>query len=588
MKRKQGLRLRASINGYDIKKNTGFNLEISIWNLHSFKIDKMKKLISILLICLTANLIFAQLETEIADLFEEKENCPGGIIGVFEDGKIEFQKAYGLANLDYYIPITSKTVFDVGSIGKQFTAACIFLLEQQGKLSIDDPIQKFLPEMPVFQEEVVNIRNLLNHTSGFRDYVEITAYAGIPFENIFTEEMGLDIMTRQKERSFPPGQQHMYNNGGYLLLAIIIRRVAGESIGTFAQKHIFEPLGMQSTFILENPNRIVKNSATGYTPLTDSTYQKKHFYNIALGGDGQVYTTFEDLLLWDNNFYDHQVGGQALYDRQHERGILNNGDTIEYAGGLFIQENNGQRVVQHTGSWGGFRAVLWRLPSLKKTLVVLANTPDFLNGPKFFGLLDLMIPKEEAKQKTKEIERPTNTPKLTTQQLQKHTGLFAVKDQPHLRLQNKLKNDTLTITQLWDEQEYQLIPSSENEFFRKDRPMVKCTFDKQTGAPVIVNEIFEVWQTERVDAYHSRANLEEYIGEYHSVEVGVTYAIQVEAKQLVVLRNNEKIKNLLPVSEDVFGNQIQGYQFIREEGKINSFMIQDRRIRNLQFSKMNN
>ena len=548
----------------------------------------MKKFISTLLFSLTLSLTFAQLEKEITDLFEERENRPGGIIGVFEDGKIEFQKAYGLANLDYDIPIRPKTVFDVGSIGKQFTATCIFLLELQGKLSIDDPIQKYLPEMPVFSEEIVTIRHLLNHTSGLRDYVEITAYAGIPFENIFTEEMGLDIMTRQKERSFPPGQQFMYNNGGYLLLAIIVRRASGVSIGTFAQEHIFEPLEMESTFILENPNRIVKNSATGYTPVTDSTYERKHFYNIALGGDGQVYTTLEDLLLWDNNFYDKKLGGQALYDRQHERGILNNGDTIEYAGGLFIQENKGHRVVQHTGSWGGFRSVLWRLPSFKKTLVVLTNTPDFLKGPKFFGLLGLMIPANAEDQKTKEAAPSASTTQLTTKQLQKYTGLFAVKDQPHLRLQSKRVNDTLMITQLWDEQDYQLIPSSENEFVRKDRPMVKITFDKETRAPVFVNEILEVWQTERVEAYHDNPNLEEYTGEYYSEEVGVSYTIHVEDNQLVVFRNRQKIKTLSPVSKDVFGNQVQGYQFERKEGKIACFLIQDRRVRNLLFSKKSN
>ena len=545
----------------------------------------MKKLISALALSLTFSLAFAQLEKEITDLFEEVKNRPGAIIGVYEDGKIEFQKAYGLANLDYDIPITSKTVFDVGSVAKQFTAACIFLLEQQGKLSIDDPIQKYLPEMPVYQEERVTIRHLINHTSGLRDYVEIMAYAGIPFENIFTEEMGLDIMTRQKDRNFFPGQQFMYNNGGYLLLAIIVRRASGMSIGTFAEEYLFKPLGMKSSFILENPNRIVKNSATGYTPVSDSTYQKKHYYNIALGGDGQVYTTLEDLLLWDNNFYNKKIGGQALFDRQHERGVLNNGKVTEYGGGLFIQENKGYQVVQHTGSWGGFRTVLWRLPSLKKTLVVLANTPDFLNGPKFFGLLDLIVAEEKVKQKTKEVERATTKTKLTPQQLQKYTGLYAVKEQPQLRLQSRVVNDTLSITQLWDGQEYQLIPSSENNFFRKDRPMVKCTFDKETGAPIIVNEIFEVWQTEKVDAFFPASNFEEYIGEYNSLEVDVTYIIHVEDKQLVVMRNNEKIKTLFPVSKDVFGNQIQGYQFVREAGKISGFLIQDRRIRNLKFTK---
>jgi len=530
----------------------------------------MKKLITTLLFSLTLSLTFAQLAKEITHLFEAVENRPGGIIGVVENGKIEFQKAYGLANLDYDIPINSKTVFDVGSVAKQFTAACIFLLEQQGKLSIDDPIQKYLPEMPVFQEEIVTIQHL--------------AYAGIPFENIFTEEMGLDIMTRQKERSFPPGQQFMYNNGGYLLLAIIIRRAAGESIGTFAQKHIFEPLGMQSTFILENPNRIIKNSATGYTTVTDSTYEKKHFYNIALGGDGQVYTTLEDLLLWDNNFYDKKVGGQALFDRQHERGILNNGDTIDYAGGLFIQENKGQRVVQHTGSWGGFRAVLYRLPDLKKTLVVLANCPDFLNGPKFFGLINLMIPKEAGNQKRKETPIGKATAQLSTQQLQKYTGLFAVKGQPHLRLQSTLENDTLVITQLWDKQSYQLIPTSKNAFFRKDFTIVRYIFDEKTGVPVI-HERLEVLQTEKVETYRTKDNLVAFTGEYHSTEVGVSYTIQVENNQLVVYRNKEKIDTLSPISKDVFGNGQKGYQFTRKAGKVSSFLIQDRRVRNLQFVK---
>ena len=542
----------------------------------------MKKYSLTLLFSLTLSLAFAQLEKGITDLFEERKNRPGAIIGVFENGKIEYQKSFGLANLDYDIPITSKTVFDVGSIGKQFTAACIFLLEQQGKLSIDDPIQKYLPEMPVYQEEIVTIRHLLNHTNGLRDYAEIMGYAGTPFENIFTEEMGLDIMIRQKERSFPPGQQFMYNNGGYLLLAIIVRRIAGESIGSFAYKHIFEPLGMQSSFVLENPNRVVKNSATGYTPLNDSTYEKRHFYNIALGGDGQVYTTLEDLLLWDINFYDHKVGGQALYDRQHERGILNNGDTILYAGGLFIQEHKGLQAVQHTGSWGGFRAVFYRFPTIKKTLVVLANSTDFANGPKFLSLIDLMIPKEKGKQKTKEVANPTA--QLSTKQLQKYMGLFAVKGQPHLRLQSTAENDTLVITQLWDKQSYQLIPTSDNTFYRKDFHLVRFIFDEKTGVP-IVHERVEVWATEKVEVYHSTANLEEFTGVYYSPEVGASYSIQVVDNQLTVFRNKEKIKTLVPVSKDVFGKHFQGYQFTRKAGEISGFLMQDRRIRNLQFFK---
>ena len=545
----------------------------------------MKSLISIIVFTLAFQLSFTQYDRQIGNLFEEGENRPGGIIGIFEDGEITFEKAFGLANLDYDIPITAETVFDVGSVAKQFTAACIFLLEQQGKLSIDDPIQKYLPEMPVFNDEIVTIRHLINHTSGLRDYVEITSYAGIPFENIFTEEMGLNIMARQKERSFPPGQQFMYNNGGYLLLAIIIRRVSGVSIGTFAQRNIFEPLGMNSTFILENPNRIVKNSATGYVPVSDSTYEKQHYYNIALGGDGQVYTNLGDLLLWDNNFYDHKVGGKVLYNRQHERGVLINGDTIEYAGGLFIQENNGYPVVQHTGSWAGFRAVLYRLPSLNRTLIVMANTPDFLDRRKFFALMNLIVPKQEAEPSSIEASMPkTEAVNLSANQLDKYTGLFVVKGQPHLRLKSELVNDTLKITQQWDGLSYQLLPTSSTSFFRKDFNIIRFEFDKNSGLPIIYERL-EVLGTEKAQDFQAETPLTEYVGEYYSPEVGVSYHIEIVDEGLQVVRNGDILKTLNAVSKDVFGQGIQGFQFLRENEKVTSFLIQDRRVRNLEFVK---
>ncbi|GEM_PF-4033964 len=293
----------------------------------------------------------------------------------------------------------------------------------------------------------------------------------------------------------------------------------------------------------------------------------------------------EDLLLWDNNFYDKKLGGQALFDRQHERGVLSNGDTLEYGGGLFIQENKGLPVVQHTGAWGGFRAVLYRFPSLKKTLVVLANCTDFANGPKFFRLIDLMIPKGKVNSKTKEVTATTiATVQLSTEQLQKYTGLFAVKGQPHLRVQSTVEKDTLVITQLWDKQSYQLIPTSSTAFYRKDFRMVRFVFDEKTGIPII-HERVEVWPTEKVDAYQSTPNLAEFTGEYYSPEVGLSYTIQVVDKQLAVFRGKEKIKTLVPVSKDVFGNHFQGYQFTRAAGKINGFLMQDRRVRNLEFIK---
>ncbi|MEQ9165011.1 MAG: serine hydrolase domain-containing protein, partial [Fulvivirga sp.] len=300
--------------------------------------------------CIIVHLGFCQVELICDKQFEPFAETPGAMVAVYKDGEISFSKGYGMANLNYNTPITTKTVFDIGSVSKQFTAACIFLLEQQGKLSIDDPIQKWLPEMPTYNNDIIKIRNLINHNSGLRDYVEIVGYAGKPFNNLFTEEMGLDIMARQQEPNFKPGEKFMYNNGGYLLLAIIVRRASGMSIGEYAQAQIFEPLGMTSTFILENPNRIIKNGATGYNRLKDGKIEELHYKNVAIGGDGQVYTTIEDLLLWDNNFYNPKVGGKTLLNSMHQRGLLNSGDTLTYAGGLFIETYKGHRLVQHTGA----------------------------------------------------------------------------------------------------------------------------------------------------------------------------------------------------------------------------------------------
>ena len=212
----------------------------------------------------------------------------------------------------------------------------------------------------------------------------------------------------------------------------------------------------------------------------------------------------------------------------------------------------------------------------------MANCTDFANAPKFLALIDLMIPKEKLKQKTKEVATPTA--QLSTKQLQKYTGLFAVKGQPHLRVQNTVEKGTLMITQLWDKQSYQLVPTSNKAFYRKDFHLVRFIFDEKTGVPII-HERVEVWPTEKVESYQSTPNLKEFTGEYYSAEVGVSYTIQIEDKQLVVFRNKQKIKTLIPVSKDVFGKHFQGYQFTRNTGKISGFLIQDRRVRNLQFTK---
>lgn len=543
----------------------------------------MKKFLTLLLITSHA-LLFAQTEADIDALFQLEPGSPGAVVGIFETGGIRFAKGYGLANLDYDIPITTKTVFDIGSVSKQFTAACIFLLEQQQRLSIDDPIQMHLPEIPVYHGETVRIRHLINHTSGLRDYVELMAYEGTPYENLFTEDQGLEMMARQKDRNFPPGTQFMYNNGGYLLLAIIVRRVSGMSIGAFAQKNIFDPLGMKHTFILENPARVVKNSATGYAKNEAGVYEKQHYYNFALGGDGQVYTTLEDLLLWDNNFYAQKVGGQALHDRMHEQAVLNNGQKIDYAGGLFIQTHKGEKMVQHSGSWGGFRSLFFRFPDRKVSLVILTNAPDVLAFGNVYPLLDKVLSKDDTHNLSPLELSTVNVP---TKKLIPFTGTYEAIKQPQLRWSVTLENDTLRVTQAWNELSFQILPISSSEFFRKDVPDIRFSFLADASGPLIRDRLEDI-QTRKTDPYLDDPSiaLTKFTGTFFSTETNTKYTLSVQDKLLVLQRGKDFTTTLQRVSQLVFRNKMQGFQFVENENGIQGFFIQDRRIRNLWFERM--
>ena len=525
---------------------------------------------------------FGQPEALIDKHYAEFTTSPGAAVAIYRDGQIILSKGYGIANMDHDIPITPKTIFDIGSVSKQFTAACIFLLEQQGKLSIDDPVQRWVPEIPVYDNDVIRIKNLIHHTSGLRDYAELMDYAGIPMNNVFTEEMGLDIMARQSEPNFKPGAQFMYDNGGYLLLAIIVRRASGMSIGEYAQSQIFKPLGMNNTFILENPNRIIKNKATGYTRLKDGGIEELDHKNFAIGGDGQVYSTVEDLFLWDRNFYDPKVGGTELLRRMHERGVLNNGDTLSYAGGLFMETYKGQRVIQHTGAWGGFRSAFFRLPNLQTSLVILSNYTPTASLGVVYSILDALIPEPPviASRTTK-----TNVFKVNKKKLATYTGLFEMTGEPQKRFRITVKNDSLNMEQFWTRQAFTLIPVAEGRFVHPQLSFMQFDFNQPDLSPVIQERIGEI-HTRRIAPYTPIADLHEYEGNYRSEEVGATYTVEAKGSQLIVKRGKEGIHTLDQVGPDVFGQGHIGFLFTRADGNVNAFLLQDRRIRNLKFKKV--
>lgn len=358
----------------------------------------------------------------------DKPDSPGCALGVIKDGKLIYSRGYGKANLEHGIANGSKLVYDIGSTSKQFTAASILLLAQAGKLSLDDDVRKFIPELPVYQKPVL-IRHLIHHTSGLRDYLTLFSLAGVNFDDTTTESDALKLIVKQKALNFTPGDEWLYSNSGYFLLSIIVKRASGKSLPEFTKENIFDPLGMKHTLILDNHKRIVPMRATGYSPARSGGFQIE-MSNFEQTGDGAVQTSIEDLLLWDQNFYEPKVGGKAFLDQMHAVGAFNDGKKHDYASGLFIEEYRGLRKVSHGGSWAGYRSDFVRFSEQKLSVICLcnlgtANPSDLAMRVADIYLTDPLKPRGERRLPTDVANQPKSEPvTLTAEQLAEYAGVY--------------------------------------------------------------------------------------------------------------------------------------------------------------------
>jgi len=334
---------------------------------------------------------------------------PGCALGVFRDGKIIYAKGYGLANIEENVAIGPQTVFDIGSTSKQFTATSILLLEKQGKLSVNDEVRKYIPELDGTAQKVT-ILQMLNHTSGLRDYLVLMELAGISVDSVTTDEDALALISRQKALNFVPGSEYLYSNSGFFLLSLIVKRVSDKSLREFAAENIFAPLEMSHTRYRDDHTALVPNRALAYEEK-----EKKDGYALDVSyfeqtGDGAVHTSVEDLQKWDENFYDPRVGGKQLLADLQQRGQLTGGKTLDYANGLAISEYRGLRTVSHGGAWGGYRAELLRFPEQHFSVACLCNVGDADPSRRARQVADvylssMMKPKEQKTKKDEDLER---------------------------------------------------------------------------------------------------------------------------------------------------------------------------------------
>lgn len=518
-----------------------------------------------------------------------RPGSPGCALGVYRDGRIVYAKGYGSANLELGTPLSSASVLDIGSTSKQFTAMSVLLLAADGKLRLDDDVRRYIPSLPAYGAPIT-IRHLMLHTSGLRDYTTLLALAGEPTENWTTDDDALDLIVRQRALNFPSGSQWQYSNSGYFLLSLVVKQVSGQSLPRFAQARIFEPLGMAHSHIHDDHAMVVPNRATGYAPSDSAGPFRIDMSDFEQTGDGSVFTTVEDLVRWDENFYSGRVGGPAVLAQMITPGTLRDGTPLDYAAGLFVGKYRGLETVEHGGAWAGYRSQLLRFPTEHVSVTCLCNlgsaNPDGLAQQVADVYLAQRLGPAEA---LGAVGTATaDAPALSPDQLRAAVGAYR---DPTLGSVARVVVDDGKPVLKYSGASLGLRPVSPTEFRLEDFDARLRVLPSRSGAPRRI-QLSGFGSGERtLEAIEpvrpTTAELAELAGEYFSPELQSTYRIALEHGALVLRARNLPPTALEPTIRDELEYPTYGLtlRFTRRGGRVNGIMLNAGRIQGLAFER---
>jgi CubicO group peptidase (beta-lactamase class C family) len=528
------------------------------------------------------------LTSEVDAIFKDYAggNSPGCAVGVYQGERLVLSRAYGMANLDHDVKLTPTSVFHVASVSKQFTAAAILLLAQDGKLSLDDEVRKHIPEVPDFGPKVT-IRHLVHHTSGIRDQWDLLGFAGWRYSrDLITDQDVLSLMSRQKDLNFPPGDRHLYSNSGYTLLAIVVSRVSGKSFRQFTTERIFAPLGMTNTHFRDNFNEVVKNQAYGYAPTTPGKFRLS-VTNFDTAGATSLLTTVEDLAKWHANFDRKTVGGDTFVAGMLERGVLNKGDKLDYAFGIVHGTYRGLTTIGHGGSDAGYRSAFYRFPDQRFGVATLCNLASTNPGTLSQRVADVYLASV-----LKPVTTPTNPAgqpevPLPADQLPRLAGVYWNADEAaaaRFTLDGGKLNVALgTNTQL-------LKSLGGGRFVRASGPGPQYFFDLNAsgkGSVTIGPPSGGGTVLQRTEAWTPPASeLQAFAGAYRSDEIEAVYRLTLKEATLSLERLKSAPATLEPVVADVFRAPFGFIRITRNTGgAVSGFVIEGGRVRGLKFWK---
>jgi len=467
-------------------------------------------------------------------------------------GKILSERGYGMADVALGISLTPETPLFIASASKQFTALSVLLLENDGKLHLDDDVRRYVPEVPDFGHPLT-IRMLLNHTSGLREQWNLFYLAGWRNSDVETKADFLSLIHRQRALNHVPVAEFLYNNTGYTLLAVVVERVSGVSFRRFVIDRIFTPLGMTHSDVKEDVSQLVPQLATGYwghDPAKLRTTRPPYSF----AGPTGVVTSVEDLARWDANFYEHRVGTQAQLDQMSTPGHLADGTEFGYGMGLFIGSHRGRRMISHAGSDLGYKADIVRFPAEQLTVAVLCNAFDIAPTPLALQVADLYLPHADERSVPSSPIAPSSNNSLP-ESAAPFAGFYwndaTMQGNRFFYEQGKLLLDG------GGEGRFELRPLGNNAYRLMEAPrrFVFTFFKRPKGSLAVRVEVegSPVQEETRVaDTRPSVAAMHALEGRYFSPELDVTWTLVVRDGRLVLERHRMDAASLSPVFGTVF------------------------------------
>lgn len=540
--------------------------------------------------CLSPEAAKEDYQAKVDSILSEQvpEEGPGCSVAIVRNGKIYYTTEQGLANMEYGIPVTRETPFHVASVSKQFTTFAILLLEKEGKLSLDDDIRKYLPNIPEFNR-TITIHHLATHTSGMRDQWELLAMAGWRLDDVITKSQIIRILEHQQDLNFKPGSEYLYCNSGFTLLAEIVAKVSGQSFPDFCKERIFDPLEMTNTHFHDDHEMIVKDRAYSYHLTGDSVY-KKSVLSYANCGATSLFTTAEDLGRWLINLETGDTGGQDLLEKMHERGILNNGDTIGYSLGLSHGTYRGLTLIGHSGGDAGFRSYAGRFPDQQLGIVVLQNVAHANPSGLAREIAGVFLEKQmEPVEEEEPVDKPGEEDfiDLDPETLKPYTGFYEL--MPYdVYVKVFIQDNGLWMEQGWTGTKVRLRALSETRFSVEEEETYVVFGQNDKKEVTLSIQFAELELNGKRASMEGSGNLQEYEGSYYSDELGAFYDLIVQNDTLVATHRRHEDIPLTQTGKDRFRGSawwFQRLEFQRKGGNITGFLLSGSRVRNLRFEK---